>query len=138
MKTKQVLGALALGLLLSASTPILSFAQTATTPPAAPAPAPAVNPMAVPVVLPPRAFKTAEEHFNYLKRQANGGTHHTYESVPKWEGLWEANWNSIALRGGVSPFFVGPIPPGLAAGGEIAEGVLTLNTRPRSRRAGRI
>ena len=124
MKTKQVLGAFALGLLLTVSAPILSFSQT-TPPPAAPAPAPAANPMAVDIVAPPRAFKTAEEHFNYLKRQANGGTHHTYESVPKWEGLWEANWNSIALRGGVSPFFVGPIPPGLAAGGEVAKGVLT-------------
>ncbi|WP_338720904.1 hypothetical protein [Devosia sp. XK-2] len=112
MKTSKVLLACALGLLVATSTPVLSFAQAA-------------NPLAVSVVPPPRAFATAEEHFNYLKRQANGGTHHTYESVPKWEGLWEASWNSIALRGGVSPFFVGPIPPGLAAGGEVAEGVLT-------------
>jgi len=127
MKTKQVLGACALGLLLAASMPVLSFAQTATanpTPAAAPV-APAADPLAVAVVPPPRAFKTAEEHFKFLKRQANGGTEHTYESVPKWEGLWEASWNSIALRGGVSPFFVGDIPPGLAAGGEVAEGVLT-------------
>lgn len=133
MKTKKVLGAVALGLLLAASAPVLSFAQATATPaapaaaaPAAtPAPAPAANPLAVAVVPPPRAFATAEEHFNYLKRQASGGTEHTYESVPKWEGLWEASWNSIALRGGVSPFFVGAIPPGLAAGGTVAEGVLT-------------
>lgn len=125
MKTKQVLGAFALGLMLAASTPILSYAQTAATPPAAPAPAPAANPLAVAVVAPPRAFKTAEEHYKYLMRQASGGTEHTHESVPKWEGLWEASWNSIALRGGVSPFFVGPIPPGLSAGGVVAEGILT-------------
>jgi len=124
MKTKHVLSAFALGLLLTASAPILSFAQTASQP-AAPAAAPAPNPLAVAVVPPPRAFSTAEEHFNFLKRQANGGTVHTYESVPKWEGLWEASWNNIALRGGVSPFFVGPIPAGLTAGGVVAEGVLT-------------
>lgn len=77
------------------------------------------------VVPPPRNFATAEEHFNYLKRLHDGGTEHTYASVPQWEGLWEASYNSIALRGGVSPFFVGAIPPGLAAGGEVATGVLT-------------
>jgi hypothetical protein len=112
MKTKQVLLACALGLAVAMSAPALSLAQS-------------TNPLAVEVVPPPREFKTAEEHYKYLKRQALGGTVHTYESVPKWEGLWEASWNSIALRGGVSPFFVGPIPPGLSAGGEVAEGVLT-------------
>lgn len=124
MNMKKVLAAGALGLMVAVSMPVLSFAQTAA-PAATPAPAPAANPLTVAVVPPPRAFKTAEEHFNYLKRQSNGGTVHTYESVPKWEGLWEASWNSIALRGGVSPFFVGPIPPGLSAGGVVAEGILT-------------
>ena len=111
MKTKQVLAACALGLMAAVSTPVLTFAQ-----PIQPVPS---------VIAAPRAFATAEEHFNYLKRQANGGTRHTYESVPKWEGLWEAGYNSVALRGGVSPFFVGAIPPGLSAGGEVAEGILT-------------
>lgn len=51
MKTKQVLLACALGLLVAVSTPVMSLAQ-------------ATNPLAVQVVPPPRAFKTAEEHFN--------------------------------------------------------------------------
>ena len=109
MKLHKVLVACTIGLLAVAGTPIMALAQQA--PPQ--------------VVTPPRAFATAEEHYNFLKRNHLGGTVHTYESVPKWEGLWEASYNSIALRGGVSPFFVGPIPPGLSAGGEIAEGVLT-------------
>ncbi|MFD1253438.1 hypothetical protein DEVEQU_00962 [Devosia equisanguinis] len=116
MKTKKVLVAFALGLMVAVSGPMLTYAQH--------------NPE---VVAPPRAFKTAEEHYNYLLAQARGGTKHTYESVPKWEGLWEASYNNIAisggvnldLSGGVSPFFVGPIPPGVSAGGEVAEGVLT-------------
>ena len=111
MKTKRVLLACALGLLVAVSAPAMAIAQV-------------LQPVPE-VVAPPRAFKTAEEHYNYLKRHHRGGTVHTHESVPKWEGLWEASYNSIALRGGASPFFVGPIPPGLAAGGEIAEGVLT-------------
>jgi hypothetical protein len=112
MKVTKVLGAMALGLMVAASAVSVSYAQ-------------ATNPLAVEVVKPPKAFKTAEEHFNFLKRQHDGGTKHTYESVPKWEGLWEASWNSVALRGGVSPFFEGPIPAGLAAGGVVKEGVLT-------------
>ena len=112
MKMKHVLMGCAMGLAVMATAPVAAVAQS-------------TNPLAVEVVAPPKAFATAEEHYNFLMRQANGGTKHSYESVPKWEGLWEASWNSIALRGGVSPFFVGPIPPGLSAGGEIAEGVLT-------------
>lgn len=117
MKTTKVLVACALGLMVAVSGTAAALAQAAA--PAAP------NPLAVEIDAPPRAFATAEEHYNWLMRQADGGTRHTYESVPKWEGLWEASWNSIALRGGVSPFFVGPIPPGLSAGGEVATGILT-------------
>ncbi len=77
------------------------------------------------VVPPPQPFKTSTEHYEYLKRLHKGGTRHTWESVPKWEGIWQPSWNSIALRGGVSPFFAGPIPTGLEAGGEVAKGVLS-------------
>ena len=77
------------------------------------------------VIPPPQAFKTSTAHYEYLKRLHKGGTQHTWESVPKWEGIWQAGWNSIALRGGVSPFFVGAIPTGLAAGGEVAKAVLS-------------
>jgi len=77
------------------------------------------------VIAPPKKFKTSTEHYEYLKALHGGGTQHTDETVPKWEGLWEASWNSVALRGGVSPFFEGPIPPGLKSGGVVKEGVLT-------------
>src|SRR5260370_29432316 len=74
---------------------------------------------------PPQTFKTSTAHYDYLKRLHKGGTQHTWESVPKWEGIWQAGWNSIALRGGVSPFFVGQIPAGLTAGGEVAKTVFS-------------
>jgi hypothetical protein len=77
------------------------------------------------VVPPPQPFKTSTEHYQYLKRLHKGGTQHSWESVPKWEGIWQPSWNSVAFRGGVSPFFAGPIPVGLTAGGEVARGVLS-------------
>lgn len=89
-------------------------------------PATAQQPAPIPfeIVPPPQAFKTSTEHYQYLKRLHRGGTRHTPESVPKWEGVWQAGWNSIA-RGSVSPFFAGQPPAGLAAGGEVAKGVLS-------------
>jgi hypothetical protein len=78
------------------------------------------------VVAPPRAFATSREHYDYLKALYHGGTHHTYETVPKWEGLWEAGPNNVALRGENSVFFEdGTQPRGLAAGGEVRLGVLS-------------
>lgn len=78
------------------------------------------------VVEPPEDFQTSTEHYQYLYDLHGGGTQHSYESVPHWEGLWEPTYNSIALRGGVSPFFEGGVAPrGLSAGGEVAEGVLS-------------
>jgi len=111
MKINKIMLACAASLLIGASVPTVVVAQ-----PLAPIPE---------ALGAPREFATAIEHFEYLKRQAGGGTHHTYESVPKWEGLWQAGYNNIALRGGVSPFFEGPIPPGLSAGGTVSEGVLS-------------
>src|SRR5207248_1515274 len=46
-------------------------------------------------VPPPKVFATAEEHYNYLLKAAHGGTKHTYESVPHWEGLWSVSGSSI-------------------------------------------
>ncbi|HUQ52843.1 MAG TPA: hypothetical protein VM692_11525, partial [Gammaproteobacteria bacterium] len=31
---------------------------------------------------PPREFKTAEEHYNYLLERAHGGTKHTMQTIP--------------------------------------------------------
>lgn len=110
MKLNKVLMACAAGLLITASIPMTAMAQLQPVPQVVPA---------------PRVFPNSTAHYEYLLAQHNGGTIHTYESVPKWEGLWEASYNSIALRGGVSPFFEGPIPPGLSAGGVVASGVLS-------------
>ncbi len=68
-------------------------------------------------VPPPQNFTTSTEHYQYLFRLHKGGTRHTYESVPKWEGLWSAAGNTstgLFVKGG-----------GLGGGGEIIPGVLT-------------
>lgn len=109
MKIKRLLMACVIGLAGATSVSTIALAQA----------------LPLPQVVPPtREFTTAEEHYNYLKFLHNGGTHHTNESVPKWEGLWEAAGNSIS-RGSSSPFFEGEVPRGLTAGGVVAEGVLT-------------
>jgi len=73
---------------------------------------------------PPQPFKTAEEHYNYLLKQANGGTRHTLTTLPNWEGLWSAGPNTIARtfleQGGFSG--TGTLRAG--AGG-VRKGVLT-------------
>ena len=74
-------------------------------------------------VPPPQNFTTSTEHYEYLYRLHKGGTRHTYESVPKWEGLWSAAGNTQA-----SLFVKGGGPGGGGAGfvqGEIIPGVLT-------------
>lgn len=43
---------------------------------------------------PPKKFATSTEHYAYLYDYYKGGTTHTYESVPKWEGLWSAEGNN--------------------------------------------
>lgn len=45
-------------------------------------------------VPPPQNFKTSTEHYEFLLRLHKGGTRHTYETVPKWEGLWSAAGNT--------------------------------------------
>src|SRR5687767_5832729 len=70
-------------------------------------------------VPPPQNFTTSTEHYEYLLRLHKGGTKHTYESIPKWEGLWSAAGNTsttLFLKGG---------GPNLGTGGEIVPGVLT-------------
>jgi hypothetical protein len=69
-------------------------------------------------VPPPQNFATSAEHYDYLFRLHKGGTRHTSESVPKWEGLWSAGGNTsgtLFAKGGGA----------FGAGGEIIPGVLT-------------
>jgi len=70
-------------------------------------------------VPPPRNFATSIEHYEYLHRLHKGGTRHTYETVPKWEGLWSAAGNTS------TGLFVKGAGPVLGAGGEVIPGVLT-------------
>ncbi|HVY67196.1 MAG TPA: hypothetical protein VHH11_20465 [Gammaproteobacteria bacterium] len=47
------------------------------------------------VELPPKPFKTAEEHYKYLLEKAHGGTKHTMSTIPVWDGLWAAGNNTM-------------------------------------------
>lgn len=65
------------------------------------------------VVPPPREFATSDEHYAYLLEQADGGTQHTIESVPRWDGLWETAGNThlnIFIDNGN---FTGNVKPGV-------------------------
>jgi len=67
------------------------------------------------VVPPPRAFSTSDEYYDYLLQQADGGTKHTLDSVPRWDGLWVTAGNThmdIFIDTG-------------NFGGKVKEGVLT-------------
>jgi hypothetical protein len=87
-------------------------------------------------VPPPQNFATSTEHYEFLFKLHKGGTRHTHETIPKWEGLWSAAGNTS------NALFVRPGPPGGAppgapggqgrggagvplGGGEIIPGVLT-------------
>jgi hypothetical protein len=73
------------------------------------------------VELPPRNFATAEEHYNYLLEQADGGTQHTMATIPVWDGLWSSGNNTMPAI-----FLVnGTLAVGWSPGGIIKEGVLT-------------
>ena len=93
--------------------------QAPTTPAAPAAPPASVAPTGgggrgnfVPEPVPPaQQFKTSTEHYAFLMRLHKGGTRHTYDTVPKWEGLWSAAGNTATT------FFL--------KGTEIVPGVLT-------------
>jgi hypothetical protein len=66
-------------------------------------------------VPPPMEFASSEEHYAYLLKQADGGTQHTLQSVPRWDGLWQTAGNT-AMDSFVDA-------PGFS--GKVREGVLT-------------
>ena len=67
-----------------------------------------------------RAFTTAEEHYRYLHEAADGGTRHTIDTIPQWNGLWTIGSNSAGEL-----FLDGAVFLGIAPGGTVREGVLT-------------
>jgi hypothetical protein len=73
------------------------------------------------VELPPKNFATAEEHYNYLLEQADGGTQHTMATIPVWDGLWGSGNNTMPAM------FLenGTLAVAWAPGAKIKEGVLT-------------
>lgn len=47
---------------------------------------------------PPQEFANSTEHYQYLLEHYGGGVVHTYESVPKWEGVWSPAANNSGNR----------------------------------------
>jgi hypothetical protein len=72
------------------------------------------------VETPPQQFPDAEAHYRYLLDQAGGGTQHTMETIPQWNGLWTSGRNSM-----VGLFLEGGGGMGLGPGGTVRSGVLT-------------
>jgi len=77
-------------------------------------------------VQPPQQFATSTEHYEYLYQYHHGGTRHTYESVPKWEGLWATGQNNSGNRLFLESTDGSPVNPFIAPENVvIKEGVLT-------------
>src|SRR5512147_1609873 len=73
------------------------------------------------VELPPKPFKTAEEHYKYLLDKAHGGTKHTMSTIPVWGGLWASGNNTMP-----AVFLVnGSLSNAWKPGAKIKDGVLT-------------
>jgi hypothetical protein len=73
------------------------------------------------VELPPKPFKTAEEHYKYLLEKAHGGTKHTMSTIPVWGGLWASGNNTMPQIFLVNGSLATAFRPGAA----VKEGVLT-------------
>ena len=89
-------------------------------PPAAPAGGPGRGDFIPEPVPPPQNFATSKEHYDFLYRLHKGGTRHTYETIPKWEGLWSAAGNTssgLFVKGGAGGAGVsGELIPGVYPG----------------------
>ena len=70
---------------------------------------------------PPQNFATAEAHYQFLLQRADGGTEHTLETLPKWDGLWTSGNNSMPSLFLEDATLMMAIRPG----GEVKRGVLT-------------
>ena len=127
MRTKHLFLKFTLVLVSLVSIQSLSFAQQ----PAALMPGrSAIDPI---IESPPQDLATAEEHYIYLLKEANGGTEHTMATIPVWDGLWSPGYNSMPslfLDGGSMAVAMSP-------GGTVKEGVLTpaYEEQFRARRA---
>lgn len=64
------------------------------------------------VIPPPQRFPSAEAHYNYLLKQANGGTKHTRASLPDWSGIWQSGISTMSMKHPVDA----PLSPPFRAG----------------------
>jgi hypothetical protein len=64
-------------------------------------------------VPPPREFATSAEHYAYLLEQAHGGTKHTFETLPRWDGLWQTAGNTMMDAFVDAPGFTGKVREGV-------------------------
>ena len=64
---------------------------------------------------PPMEFETSEAHYAWLLEQADGGTEHTFDTLPRWDGLWVTAGNTSMDAFVDAPGF----------SGNVREGVLT-------------
>ncbi len=107
MRMNSSLAAIGLGAVLAAALPLSASAQkhafgAGYGPP-------------LKVVPPPKQFATLDEYYEYLLKQAHGGTQHTLATVPRWDGLWVTAGNThMDIFIDTGDF-----------GGKVKEGVLT-------------
>ncbi len=64
-------------------------------------------------VPPPKEFKTSAEHYAYLLGEAHGGTTHTWETLPRWDGLWQTAGNTMMDAFVDAPRFEGKVREGV-------------------------
>lgn len=62
---------------------------------------------------PPMEFESSEAHYRYLLEKANGGTKHTIETVPRWDGLWQTAGNTVMSNFVDAPGFTGKVREGV-------------------------
>jgi hypothetical protein len=64
------------------------------------------------VVPPAQRFPSAEAHYNFLLKRANGGTKHTANTLPDWSGIWQSGITTMSMRHPVDA----PLSPAYRAG----------------------
>ncbi|WP_428099913.1 hypothetical protein [Candidatus Rariloculus sp.] len=64
-------------------------------------------------ISPPMEFETSAAHYAYLLEQANGGTQHTFETLPRWDGLWQTAGNTAMQSFVDAPRFEGQVREGV-------------------------
>jgi hypothetical protein len=62
---------------------------------------------------PAKEFATSAEHYAYLLEQANGGTKHTFATLPRWDGLWQTAGNTMMDAFVDAPGFTGKVREGV-------------------------